>query len=120
MTTRIQDKNGTGQQTTGLALSGHAWTADLLGKDTHKVSETPEIVQERYLLSLDLKRIERRMGEIDACLKVRTGERQVGNFWVKVSSFTVERLDSDMVKEIMGDAAPMKASVSVRLSVVPA
>lgn len=108
------------QPSSGLEQNGLAKPVVLLGVDTHGVSETPEIVAERYRLNLEKQRLERRLGEIDAVLKVRTGERQVGKFWVKVSSFTVERLDSESAKEILGQDAPMTKSVSVRLSVVPA
>lgn len=113
-------RNDTGPAITGLVLSGDAQHVGLLGADTHPISETPEIVAERYALSLQMKRLERRLKEIDDCLKVRTGERQVGNFWVKVSSFNVDRLDAEAVKEILGDATPIKATPTVRLSVVPA
>ncbi len=92
----------------------------LPGTATPRVCETPEIVAERYEKALQIKRLERRLLEIDACLKQRTGERQVGDYLVNVSSFTTERLDGDAVKEILGDATPYKPSVSVRLTVNPA
>lgn len=113
-------KNGTGPAYTGLATEGPAPTVVLPGTATPRLTETPELVKERYEKALQVKRLERRLADIDECLKRQTGERQVGEFLVNVSSFTTERLDGDAVKEILGDATPYKPSVSVRLTVVPA
>lgn len=113
-------KNATAPAYTGLATEGPVPIVVLPGTATPRLTETPEIVAERYELSLKVKRLERRLAEIDAVLKQSTGERQVGDFLVNVSSFTVERLDGDAVKEILGEATPYKPSVSVRLTVVPA
>lgn len=113
-------KKPTAPAYTGLDLEGHAPTVVLPGTATPRLSETPELVAERYEKALQVKRLERRLAEIDVVLKKRTGERQVGDFMVNVSSFTTERLDAEDVKEILGDGTPYKASVSVRLSVVPA
>jgi len=103
-----------------LVKPSPALNAVLLGQATLGASETPEVVAERYELNLQKKRLERRLEEIDSILKLRTGERQVGAFLVNVSSYNVERVDSDAVKEILGEATPIKTSVSVRLTVVPA
>src|SRR5687768_10392797 len=115
-----KDKSGTGQASIGLAAGGPARTAALPGMDTRPVSETPEIVAERYDLALKVKRLERRLAEIDACLKLRTGERLVGDFYVNVSSSTQTRADLDSIKEMLGDAMPTKLVPGVRVTVVPA
>lgn len=104
----------------GLATEGPAPIVVLPGTATPRLTETPEIVAERYDKAMQVKRLERRLKEIDEMLKLSTGERQVGEFLVNVSSFTVDRIDTDAVKEILGEATPYKPSVSVRLTVVPA
>jgi len=103
-----------------LENANRAPPAVLPGMGTPRLTESAEIVAERYELSLKLKRLERRLADIDAVLKARTGERQVGAYLVKVSSFTVERLDGDAVRQILGDATPTMQTVSTRLTVVPA
>lgn len=75
---------------------------------------------EYYDLNLQRRRIERRLEELGDSLKANTGERLAGKFLVNVASFTVERIDSDAVKAILGAKTPMKSSPTVRLTVVPA
>jgi hypothetical protein len=113
-------KNGTGPAFTGLDPEGLVPIVVLPGTATLPLSETPEIVAERYDLSLKVKRLERRLAEIDACLKKKTGERQVGDFWVNVASSNQERMDQEAVRELLGEAVPMKLVPVVRLTVVPA
>lgn len=118
--TKARKENGTGPAYTGLATEGAAPIVVLPGMATLPLSETPEIVAERYQLSLKVKRLERRLGEIDAVLKLSTGERQVGDFWVNVNSSNQERVDLEAVQDILGDAVPKKQVPVVRLTVVPA
>lgn len=115
-----KDKSGTAPLYTGLATEGPAPIVVLPGTATPPLSETPEIVAERYELHLKLKRLERRLSEIDACLKLRTGERLVGDFYVNVTSSDQTRADLDTIKEMLGDAMPTKLVPTVRLTVVPA
>lgn len=109
-----------GQRTTGSGKLNLAKTVGLPGLDTPMRIESPSLVAERYHLSLEGKRIDRKLAAIDPILKAKTGERQVGDYLVSVASFTVERVDVDAVKELLGENTPMKATPSVRLTVVPA
>lgn len=120
MTSTKEAEKRTAQRSIGLETGSPAPTVDLLGTDTQAYSETPETVAERYRLQLEKKRIERKLDAIDEVLKKRTGERQVGAFWVNVTSSTRETVDTEAVREILGDATPIKSSVAVRLTVVPA
>lgn len=110
----------TDRQKLGLGKPDPAGIAVLPGLDTLPRIESPPLVAERYRLSLEAKRVDRKLAEIDPILKQRTGDRQVGDYLVSVSSFTVERVDTAAVKELLGPDCPLTKSVSVRLTVVPA